>query len=114
MTKRKKEKDQIQLDVSDCGIEGAATLRISHEKYNKKRGILFTATLCNSDGEALLLDAGFKQKFKRVQKWLQVEETEDMTIAAALLKEPIMALFWKQKREHDAGATVAVSGRFVI
>lgn len=114
MTKRKKEKDQIQLDVSDCGIKGAATLRISHGKYNKKQGTLFTATLCNSDGEALLLDAGFKQKFKRVQKWLQVEETEDMTIAAALLKEPIMALFWKQKREHDAGATVAVSGRFVI
>ena len=102
------------MDVTDCGIKGAATLRISHGKYNKKQGTLFTATLCNSDGEALLLDAGFKQKFKRVQKWLQVEETEDMTIAAASLKEPIMALFWKQKREHDAGATVAVSGRFVI
>ena len=114
MLKRKKEKDHILLDVTDCGIEGAATLRISHGKYNKKQGTLFTAHLCNSDGEALLLDAGFKKKFKRVQKWLQVEETEDMTIAAASLKEPIMALFWKQKREHDAGATVDVSGRFVI
>ena len=54
MTKRKKEKDQIQLDVSDCGIKGAATLRISHGKYNKKQGNLFTEHLCNSDGEAVM------------------------------------------------------------
>ena len=41
-----------------------------------------------------------------------------MEIASASLKgsikESILELFWKQKREHDAGATVAVSGRFVI
>ena len=68
MPKRKKEEDQILLDVTDCGIKGAATLRISHGKYNKKRGTLYTAYLCNSDNKALLLDAGLKKKFKRVQK----------------------------------------------
>ena len=118
MPKRKKEEDQILLDVTDCGIKGAATLRISHGKYNKKRGTLYTAYLCNSDSEALLLDAGLKKNFKRVQKWLKVEETEDMEIASASLKgsikESILELFWKQKREHEADATVAVSGRLVI
>ena len=116
------------MDVTDCGIKGAATLRISHGKYNKKQGTLYTAYLCNSDrytaylcnsdSEALLLDAGLKKKFKRVQKWLKVEETEDMEIASASLKgsikESILELFWKQKREHEADATVAVSGRLVI
>ena len=92
------------MDVTDCGIKGAATLRISHGKYNKKRGTLYTAYLCNSDSEALLLDAGIKKNFKRVQKWLKVEETEDMEIASASLKGSIkgfiLELFWKQKREH--------------
>ena len=118
MSKRKKEEDQIILDVTDCGIKGAATLRISHGKYNKKRGTLYTAYLCNSDNKALLLDAGLKKKFKRVQKWLKVEETEDTEIASASLngsiKKSILELFWKQKREHEADATVAVSGRLVI
>lgn len=118
MPKRKKEEDQILLDVTDCGIKGAATLRISHGKYNKKRGTLYTAYLCNSDNKALLLDAGLKKNFKRVQKWLKVEETEDTDIASASLngsiKKSILELFWKQKREHEADATVAVSGRLVI
>ena len=106
------------MDVTDCGIKGAATLRISHGKYNKKRGTLYTAYLCNSDSEALLLDTGLKNKFKRVQKWLKVEETDDMEIASASLtssiKESILGFFWKQKRQHEADATVAVSGRLVI
>ena len=71
------------MDVTDCGIKGAATLRISHGKYNKKLGTLYTAYLCNSDSEALLLDAGLKKNFKRVQKWLKVEETEDTEITSA-------------------------------
>ena len=106
------------MDVTDCGIKGAATLRISHGKYNKKQGTLYTVYLCNSDDEALLLDAGLKKKFTRVQKWLKVEETEDMEIASASLKgsieESILELVWKQKRKHEADATVAVSGRLVI
>ena len=106
------------MDVTDCGIKGAATLRISHGKYNKKRGTLYTAYLCNSDSEALLLDAGLKKNFKRVQKWLEADETEDTKIGSASLngsiKKSILELFWKQKREHEADATVAVSGRLVI
>ena len=42
------------MDVTDCGIKGAATLRILHGKYNKKQGTLYMAYLCNSDSEALL------------------------------------------------------------
>ena len=106
------------MDVTDCGIKGAATLRISHGKYNKKRGTLYTAYLCNSDSEALLLDAGLKKNFKGSQKWLKGEETEEMEVASASLKgsinESILELFWKQKREHEADATVAVLGRLVI
>ena len=54
MTKRKNA-NEIQLDVTDCSIEGAVFLRISHQEY-KKRGILFSAHLCNSEGSTMLLN----------------------------------------------------------
>ena len=95
MTKRKNA-NEIQLDVTDCSIEGAVFLRISHQEY-KKRGILFSAHLCNSEGSTMLLNGvGITKKFKRAQMWYKGKETEDMTQAATSLKDTMMKLFLKQ------------------
>ena len=112
MTKRKNS-NEIQLDVTDCSIEGAVFLRISHQEY-KKRGILFSAHLCNSEGSTMLLNGvGITKKFKRAQMRYKGKETEDMTQAATSLKDTMMKLFLKQQKEHDEGVVVDVSGRFI-
>ena len=112
MTKRKNA-NEIQLDVTDCSIEGAVFLRISHQEY-KKRGILFSAHLCNSEGSPMLLNGvGITKKFKRAQMRYKGKETEDMTQAATSLKDTMMKLFLKQQKEHDEGVVVDVSGRFI-
>ena len=54
MTKRKNA-NEIQLDVTDCSIEGAVFLRISHQEY-KKTEIFFSAHLCNSEGSTYAIE----------------------------------------------------------
>ena len=112
MTKRKNA-NEIQLDFTDCSIEGAVFLRILHQEY-KKRGILFCAYLCNSQGSTMLLNGvGITKKFKRAQMWYKGKETEDMTQAATSLKDTLMKLFLKQQKEHYGGVVVDVIGRFI-
>ena len=112
MTKRKNA-NEIQLDVTDCSIKGAVFLRISHQEY-KKRGILFSAHLCNSEGSTMLLNGvGITKKFKRAQMRYKGKETEDMTQAATSLKDTMMKLLLKQQKEHDGGVVFDVSGRSI-
>ena len=111
--KKRKNANEIQLDVTDCSIKGAVFLRISHQEY-KKRGILFSAHLCNSEGSPMLLnDVGITKKFKRAQMRYKGKEAEDMTQAATSLKDTMMKLFLKQQKEHDGAVVVDVSGRFI-
>ena len=95
MTKQKNA-NEIQLDVTDCSIKGAVFLRISHQEY-KKREILFSAHLCNSEGSPMLLnDVSITKQFKRAQMRYKGKEAEDMTQAATSLKDTMMKLFLKQ------------------